>query len=781
MSQASPAFSLSKFFFLTLLVFVVSSCERAAPPRSYFPEIGKDALHQRTLDLGNDLKVLSLAHSPGYEDLAGLAYFRFGRGAQIMSAYLSNGEGGESDVRGELPPYLAANLRQEAEQALAHLGGDTYFLNMPDLVAAHDSATVRESWASDSLQTRLLRLLSSFRPDLILVARTPSMNLLERNWAHHCLLADLLVAVQRADTLGTGQIPGLATGPWKVASIWSNAGEGQSLPVDQVHPLWKKNYSAFAEEAGRAYSTIVRQRQAWKQLRDPSYIQLWPEPAAANGTLDAGLPLAPTKKLSSLERRVQRLANVAREGKNNKESLWEIASLRDSVSVLLAEPAFLQSFERRRLLHWNKQLEDLRCTLLGVEVKFTVSDTAVTERQVTFVKIDNVTGLSDGGQTHVLFGFMERGWVVDENFENKLPLRLDPPYRLLSPENLPYTFPPAMHAQQAQSINKSVLMFVIHQAGTRENSFVHRTEIKMQYAPPFVAEVLTPIVPMAPREKIALQFTNFSRDGVMDTLKIENELATSTPRLFRLPGKGKVYLDTVEIFWQGTPAVGSYLIPLKIADAEVANFAARKFEVKMDRNLKVGVLSGIAQSPTLQALRRLGLEPVELLPGANWVQQLAGLEVLILDRRALTLRMDLSEVKNTLATFMANSGRVLVLSQDAQAWRANPLGEGLKLTPTQNWDARIAVRESGLAQPNKLGAEDWAEWLFLRAYNQIELTSSSSAILLQTESGAPLIVAQPHGAGGLIYVELALAPQWLNIHAGAFRLLANLLSYSFER
>ena len=166
------------------------------------------------------------------------------------------------------------------------------------------------------------------------------------------------------------------------------------------------------------------------------------------------------------------------------------------------------------------------------------------------------------------------------------------------------------------------------------------------------------------------------------------------------------------------------------------------------------------------------------------MQQLNELSVLILDRRVLTLRTDLSELKNTVDTFMTNGGRVLVLSQEAHAWQANPMCDGLRLTPTQQYDANIAVRGNGerfFIQPNKLGPEDWEEWLFQRAYNQVEATAASHTILLQTESGAPLIVAQPHGAGGLLYVELALVPQWLNIHAGAFRVLANLLSYSFER
>ncbi len=782
-SSVSFLSNLSKLISLSLLFFVFSSCERAAPPKSYFPEVGEYAVQQRTLDLGNDFKVLSLALRPGQEDLAGLAYFRFARGAQIMSAYVSNGEAGMSDVRGELPPYFAANLRTEAAAALNVIGGEAYFLNLSDVTAARDSATVRASWPSDSVQTRLLRLLSHFRPDIILVARPTLHQQSEENWAQHCLLADLSAAVQRADTMSVNYAAGLATGPWKVARIWNEAPGGVSLPIAEVHSLWKKDYRTMAAEASRAYTSIPQQRQAWLQSGDPTYMQLWPAHVAREELQNLGLPLPPTKKLNSLERRVQRLVADARKGKSN-EIMWEIASLRDSVSVLLSQPAFLESFERRRLLHWNKQLEDLRCTLLGIEVSFTLSDSVVTDRQVNYLKIDKVKGLGEGGVTSVLFGFMERGWVVDENIENKLPLRTDPPYRLLSPENLPYTFPGALHVQQANSANKGVLLFVIHQSNKREESFVYRAEVKMQYAPRFVTEVLTPIVRYFPGEELAVRLTNFSRDGVTDTLWVQHELASSSAGPFRLPGKGKTHLDTLQLYWNEPPEEGSYLLPLRIADLEVANFAARKFDVEIDRNLKVGVLAAQEQSPTVQAIRRLGLTPIVMPTHADFVQQLEGLSVLVLDRRVLTLNQSLSDLPATLTRFMTNGGRVLVLAQDAEAWNQQPLLAGLRLTATQQWDAGIAVRErtaGRLQQPNRLRPEDWQEWLFQRAYNALEVTSASALVLLEAENGSPLVVAQPEGAGGMLYVDLALQPQWLNVHAGAFRVLANLLSYRFER
>ena len=89
------------------ILLALSACQREPVPRTYFPETGKYALHQRTIDLANDFKVLSLALEPGFEDLETLAYLRLAKGATVMSAYFTNGEAGESDVHGEYPHDLA--------------------------------------------------------------------------------------------------------------------------------------------------------------------------------------------------------------------------------------------------------------------------------------------------------------------------------------------------------------------------------------------------------------------------------------------------------------------------------------------------------------------------------------------------------------------------------------------------------------------------------------------------------------------------------------------------
>jgi hypothetical protein len=82
-----------------------------------------------------------------------------------------------------------------------------------------------------------------------------------------------------------------------------------------------------------------------------------------------------------------------------------------------------------------------------------------------------------------------------------------------------------------------------------------------------------------------------------------------------------------------------------------------------------------------------------------------------------------------------------------------------------------------LAHPNPIASTDWQDWLFARAYNIVALpaTKGTEIPLRAAPGGEPLLVTTKKGQGRKTYVDLALNPQLMNVHAGAFRLLANLI------
>jgi hypothetical protein len=242
-----------------LIVFLL--CLASLASAQYFPRTGRAAIYQESLDAQSRLDVLSISLRPGYEDLATLAYFRMGKGARVTSISVTNGEAGESDLRGEYPMHFAGQRREEATKALALIDGGKLFLNMQDIPAAPGIEAVRMKWQTDTLRARLTKLILDTRPDVILIARdwlggpaSPQMQVLE---------AELTKALRNAESIKS--IDPRGVNPWTVARVLVDRGTraGVQTPVERVNPLWKKTYQQIGEDAAREYRSIAVQRKRW--------------------------------------------------------------------------------------------------------------------------------------------------------------------------------------------------------------------------------------------------------------------------------------------------------------------------------------------------------------------------------------------------------------------------------------------------------------------------------------------------------------------------------------
>ncbi|RMD93052.1 MAG: hypothetical protein D6814_16135, partial [Calditrichaeota bacterium] len=156
-------------------------------------------------------------------------------------------------------------------------------------------------------------------------------------------------------------------------------------------------------------------------------------------------------------------------------------------------------------------------------------------------------------------------------------------------------------------------------------------------------------------------------------------------------------------------------------------------------------------------------------------------EVILVDQRALTLLPGVEKWYGRLQEFAKAGGHLVIFPQDPQVWNAHPLWPGLSLRTTLAMDEHTPVQtqaeHSFLTSPNKITAGDWQNWLYARGYSIVSGPALPQAeVPLKTADGIALLLTQRLGQGRITYVNLALKPQLLNIHAGAFRLLANILS-----
>lgn len=759
----------------------------------YFPATGKAALHQRALDARSRMNVLSIALQPGQEDLAALAYFRMARGARIVSAYVTNGEAGESDVRGEYPNLLAGTRRLEAAKVMAFLGGEEYFLNMPDLGAARDTEVVRSQWEPDTLRAHLTKLIASLKPDIILLAR--NWNAGAAGPEDAVLQSDLFHVLQQLDpeyekSRGIGSLGLLG---WTVSRVLKETGskQGVLVPVEERHPVWKKSYLALADEAGALYQSCSVQRKLWygggEQRTVVAYENLFPQSQRALRRFDEGLPHPIPKRLRTLEGSILALTkpllgrNLPAAGR--EQAARTVSALLDSVDALLSQPLSVDHLGRKITMQWKLTLENLRVSIRNVEIHYTLQPTIVAPRQVIHLKIDKVVGTNRGDSLWLYFPATDERWMIDESTEKTMPLRTDLPYRLLSPQHLDMHMPAAMDGLTQTSIGRTFTFFVMCRSKYREGNFIFRGSTRLLYAPRLTTEVLTPIVRAVPEEEVVVRITNHVRDGIRDSVHVDDSLAVAGKKEFRINVKDESETDTLHLRWRRVLDEGTYLVPVSIAHGTVAQFAARSFDALVGPRRVIALVTGKESSPAATALRRLGFKVEHLRHVKDLAGAFAEYPTVVVDRRALSLVPDLAAEAGALRRFAEQGGHLIVLAQDASVWNASPPIEGLQLLASNRWGegTKLEFRQSEdlFSTPNMIAVKDWDDWLYRRAYNVLSgpALESGRKLLVSAEEKSPLIVEWTVGSGRITYVDLALDPQLLNVHPGTYRLLANLTAY----
>ena len=778
---------------LTLFLYLISCPQWAQSQQAKVRDVesGPGILHQRILDLSSNLRVMSIALQPGFEDLAAVAFLRLGRGAKIMSVYATNGDAGESDAGSFYPRQLAAERREEAGRAMKYLNAECYFLNLQDVAAAADTGEFRQSWPRDTVQLRLLRVISSYRPDLIVVPADLESTGPSLRWRE--LLSDILRAVERLAIVPRGRAPKelLPFPRWSVSRVVADDGSGKGIDFQtgDANRTGKKTYKAMGEEAGREYRSSAIQRSLWRSGRRTAYNVVMPRGLEKLQHPDQGIPAEVPARLRTIANGIDQLARqvgrlrVDRLPARTSPAVARLAAMLDSIDIRIARSYELQSRERAILLQWKEGLENLRQTLLGVSVSLSISETVLTDRQLTYVKVDTVTGLSADGKTEIFFPGVGKDWIVNESLDSHLPLKLHEEYRLLVQRAEPYTVPRWEYGLEDNTLGRPLYLFIVHQAPRRAENFVFRKIISMDFAPRFSVEILTPIVRAIPGERLIVRLTNNSRDGVKDEIFVNDSLVSSTRSAFRLNEKGGSHLDTLVLSWDSRLSEGSHLFPISIEEEGVGQFAARKFSVHVDSTRRIGIFLGSVQSPTLDALRRIGIAFSIVRSDNRLQEQLSMLDVLLLDRRVLSTQPNVPGLEPHLDQFVQRGGHLVVLGQDADVWNRSGLISSLKLKRSFDFGPSRAIRfdssGSWMTYPNRLKKEDWSDWLYRRSYNEIQVLSDDSLeiVLSDSATGKPFAVNRKKGKGETTYLDMDLQHQWLNIHAGAFRLLANVLAH----
>jgi hypothetical protein len=767
-------------YLLSILCCIsLSAFPNDSKPSPIIPATGHLAVYQRALDAQCNLTVLTIAVEPGAEDLSLIAYFRLARGAKIVSTYITNGEGRESDYEFTYPSMVASQRRTEAAAIMESVETETVFLNFPHLPAASDSQYITSKWNVDTLQMRFMELISSHRPDIVIyfTGILVSPEIVDDTVIRELRYAVRFIGTPKRDEDFRGEI---VLPRWDIERILvtSKVFDGVQFPVTITHPVIGKTYADIAGDLGRGYGSIRRSRQT---DLIPTYIPL----LTTTGNLESPKPVPAS--LSRIERIIQDLSrkllsDPAQAGDSAAVILSRLAAVIDSVDAKLGSAQVFRGHERKLLLQWKGSLELLRTSILGVELYFSLSENLLTNRQLTYLSIDSMRGIENPESADLYFPSVDEGWFVNESPDKRFPIDLDEDYRLVTPQRVTYTFPHYLYGLDKPTVGRKLNFFLIYQGETTEKSFVLRNYSNFNYVPRFVAEVLTPVVAATARDPVIIQLTNHTRDGISDYVYVSGEVGNSERKRFNLPSKGSVYHDTLYINWASGLETGDHLLPLIVGQDTVGLFVARKFEVTADTSLRVGIVGARPGSPLLPSLIRVGVRSDYISTDRIQADVLREYDVIILDRKGLsyldTGNITLQELKR----FASTGGRLVVLAQDANEWNRNPLIDSIELVSDLSVDENMALAiddtSTLLNYPNAVQANWWQSWIYRRAHNLIipEDGHLFEIPLQDAKTGFPYIVSAREGDGTIIYCDLSLSDQLLNVHSGALSILANLIS-----
>ncbi len=741
--------------------------------------MGREAIHQRALDLKSNVVVLMVALQPGYEDLNLLARLRLGLGAKTIVLYWTNGEATPNDAEGASPGLLAADRREEAFRAGMLLGAQVHYLNLPDPGVINRSGELASYWDPDSTVPKLVPLIRSYKPDVIVIGgdfRGGSL----RSTRQQALVEQVLSATRRA---AAAKEDSLRAGPWRVQRVMEhveNRATAKEPQYDNIHPLWKVSYRAIALEAASNYKTLRYQLPAWSTLGDRRYSQIFPAAKPAPRQMTTGVPVI-SPRLKSLAAAVRRAAGKEVKGVRSA-SLDPVVRAIDSLNVFLARyRPTLASDELRVVSSWKNGLEDLRCSILDVSIAYQSSDSLVTQSQLFYLRFTGFSSRTSKTHTKIYFpGVMEKKWAINESSTYQYDFAAPQEYRVITPTSLDFNFPVSQFGVTRPFARTRFSFLVHHQDSLIGRDFVYRGEVLLQSGPRRTFELLTPAVRALEGEPVVYRLVNITRDAFEGSMELADTSLNQISKRVFLSQKDEALVDTLFLSFKEPPAPGTSTVTLSLSGMGGSiPVVIRNFEAAVDSGARIALYSDVGDSPLTQAIRRLRLPSVR----ANILQpDIPGsVNVLIVDRDVLAGKELRPAQIDSAHAWVRAGGHLLVFPQGSSASQGNSLVPWAKFQSGPlgaPGDSLVFSPESDLLNhPNRLAPADWSNWVVSRSMWSLDVpTGPSDEVVIRTAQGRqPLLISRREGKGRITLVSLDLSSQLENLHPGAHRLLGNLL------
>ena len=813
---------------------------RPAQPPAIEDERGILALDQALRELSNPFSVMFIAASPADVDEGAIAYLRRNRGARVLILFATRGEGGDSATVSDTGDALGLTRTREALRLTRALGADAFFLNLPDFGYSKSASEALRLWGRDAALAKLVRAIRLARPDVILTnASSDSADGQQQALAR--LTTDAFEAAgnaklapeanaevwqarrlfRRSDDLNATVTMNLdeldagrgrsyaALGLLAHQQLVSYGGHKDQLTPDRLTSYYKLTLSA-PDDAFKSATDVL----AGLLLPDKVRVGVAP-PRVGDLTLLEGIGQRDRLIVSLTERLME------------KRVEGDEAAQRERYGA----DAF-------RVIRYTQTLERALALALGVSVYVGVKDAVIVQGE----KLTVQATLHNGGAQALPVVFHAPAQLAFGNANAPLtttePAQVAPNGSITREFSYETKDAPLSLPHDGHSFDEEFYPFGSTLPGAQpREAFGHRLLVTAEVA---VGQVTIPLAALArfnvasPVEIVAAPFALIKDWETPRDIDLAVRLRNRTPGALAgalwvvpLAVNDEAY-EPAHVTFAGEDDEATIRLKLRLpilkpplatdillefrrekpAPPEplgVAKIAVKPADFAVSDGLRVGVLSGTDDS-LAAALDQLGVAHEEIAfervsrvahgnavdkTAASGCDELKRFDAIIVDRFAYAARPELVGLNACLLRYAQAGGTLIVMAQragDFNLLRGPFAPFALTLSDDRLTNASAAVKildpaNPLMAAPNAIKESDFDGWVNERAAYVPRAWASDYTALLETSDpneaanrGALLIA--PTGEGEFVFASLSLNRQLRNGVAGAYRLLANLISLS---
>lgn len=790
-------------------------------------QFGIIGLSQTLKELANPYNLLSVATTFDDVDFPTLAYYhqKFGAHIAILLAVR-----GEQEFANPSTVDSAVVQTQNILQAAHAIDADVYFLNFRETLSPNTVEEVLSNWGKDAAK-QLVQAIRGLHPDVIISnydGRTGDF----QQQAFGRLLIEAFDS-----SADPKNLTGSDSEPWQTKRLFLKTDANNAevvINVNELDSLRGKTYAqtvlpVSTKTAQANFPTNSFYRLALTGSGEPRQQR---KSFFEGFTLPEKLRLSVTPpvvgNLSMMEALTlpERLAEALTEKLIEKRAEGSIATLRERYGK-----------EFFRVVRFTENLERAIALALGIQCEITLSDTIIAQGETFTAQISfhNNSNNFVSMVFHMPDVLPAAGKKV--TYKTSEVISVAPADKALRettyqvPQDAPLTLPVEKHLYDEKYYPASTLRFSQQPSGNSLFAYVEvnlgQTTISLpvmqrfDVAAPFEISVSPAFAYVKdwsmPREvELTARIRKRRRASFAGALwvvpmALQSESYAPLPLRFIAEDEEAAVKLNLKLPIMRPPLAPDILLEIRRdKPAPPVPLASIKVPVKLlDCEVTEGVKVGFIANPDsqlLQALAVLGVDSTKLsieelsasqhgVKGSEQVNQLCAnlsrFDTIIVDALAYSQDTNLVAKNRCLLEYARHGGNLVVLYQQPDFWNSVfspnsfapfPLRlSNEKITGKNRTFNLLKAEHPLLSKPNKIDGKDFEDWAgFLAFYLPKEWAGDYEALLEttnlngETEKG-DLLVAR-YGEGSFIYTSLNLHTQWRDARAGAYQLLANLIS-----